>query len=131
MNSWLISLRSEEVRYLSAFSNILIIPDGRQIVISDNGNVNIMIFIVLHYYFAGTGIKFGLEICINISKQVTGAQAVRPFQTRVTPLLLTDDPRAALKSHYNKLVGRIEKLLRDGSGWAVDLVTSVSIYMSK
>ena len=90
-----------------------------------------MIFIALFSYFAGTRIKLGIEICLNISKRVTGAQAVRPFQTHVTPLFLTNDPRAALKTHYNKLVGRIEKLLRDGSGWVVDLVTSVSIYMSK
>ena len=55
---------------------------------------------------------------------------VKAFNTKATPLLLTDELRPSLQTHYNKLVGQIEKFIRNGSGWAVDNVSCISLFIT-
>ena len=62
-----------------------------------------------------------------MSKRVSDATMVKAFDTKVTPLLLTDDIKPSLQRHFNKIVGQIEKLIRNGSGWAVDKISSISL----
>ena len=79
----------------------------------------------------GTGIKFGLEISLNISKHSTGASVTRPFDSQMMPLLLTDPVEPAIRMQIDIICARIERLIRDGSGWAVIDVNSVSIRITK
>ena len=66
-----------------------------------------------------------------MSKRVTDDNMVKTFSTRASPLLLTYELQPSLQRHYNKLVGQIEKLIRNGSGWAVDKITSISLNITK
>ena len=79
----------------------------------------------------GTGIKFGLEISLNISRHSTGASATRPFDSQMMPLLLTDPVEPVIRMQIDIICARIERLIRDGSGWAVIDVNIVSIRITK
>ena len=79
----------------------------------------------------GTGIKFGLEISLNISRHSTGASATRPFDSQMMPLLLTDPVEPVIRMQIDIICARIERLIRDGSRWAVIDVNSVSIRITK
>ena len=65
------------------------------------------------------------------SKRVTDDNMVNTLSARASPLLLTDELQPSLQRQYNKLVGQIEKLIRNGSGWAVDRIASISLTITK
>ena len=68
---------------------------------------------------------------VHMSKRVTDDNMAKIFSTRASPLLLTDELQTSLQRHYNKLVGQIEKLIRNGSGWAVYRIASISLNITK
>ena len=79
----------------------------------------------------GTGIKFNLEINVMLSKMATGDTAVRTFDSEMIPLLLTDPIAPALQKLSNLICERIDKLIRDGSGWAVHEINCISINITR
>ena len=66
-----------------------------------------------------------------LSKMATGDTAVRTFDSEMIPLLLTDPIAPALQKLSNLICERIDKLIRDGSGWAVHEINCISINITK
>ncbi|XP_063691291.1 uncharacterized protein LOC134823687 [Bolinopsis microptera] len=65
------------------------------------------------------------------TKLVTGDIVARTFDSEMIPLLLTDLIAPALQTHSNNISDRVDRLIRDGSGWAVHEIISVSINITR
>ena len=75
--------------------------------------------------------KFGLCQEVQLGKPASDDIMIKLFETTVTPLMLIDDIGAAVKTQINKLVGKVEKFIRNGSGWTVESVRKIILNTSK
>ena len=82
-------------------------------------------------FYPGLGIRFNLELDVSFLKQLSDDTVRKSFDTEMTILLPTDELSSALSYHSESLVQKIEKFLRNGSGWGVDEVHHIAISISE
>ena len=78
-----------------------------------------------------TGLKFYISIELNMSRAMDENNKVTTFQTSSSTLLKTTDTEKEVKEHITLLISKIEKYIRNGSGWLVDNVKMINVMMTK
>ena len=79
-----------------------------------------------------TGLKFYISIELNMSRLIMDeTNKVTTFQTGSSMLLKTMDIEKEVKEHITLLISKIEKYIRNGSGWLVDNVKMINVMMTK
>ena len=66
-----------------------------------------------------------------MSKLIQEETGLFAFTTSSTDVLITTDINETLTHHFEHLVHKVERFLRNGSGWVVEKVKSVNISVTK
>ena len=79
-----------------------------------------------------TGLKFYLSVELNMSKMEEGedVRKVVNFQTTATMLLQSTNIKEKVEEHIFRLMPKIERYIRNGSGWIVMGLKNIDIMMT-
>lgn len=79
----------------------------------------------------GTGVLFYLGCSLDMKKLVDDISVTRGFNTTATPLLVSTATQTAVAHHIENLIEKIDKHVREGSGWFCTGVRSVDLFYTR
>ena len=79
----------------------------------------------------GDGLKFYLEVELNMSQLVQDETHVKQFHSSPSRVLLTTNIDELVGIHRQIVVEKTETFLRNGSSWVVDSVDGVNIHIAE
>ena len=78
-----------------------------------------------------TALKFYISIELEMSRLTDDTIKIVTFQTRSSTLLKTMDAVTEVKEHIKLIDSKIDKYIRNGSGWTVESVRVINVMMTK
>ena len=78
-----------------------------------------------------TALKFYISAELDMSRLTDGATKLVYFQTSSTTLLQNMDVEPEVKGHVQRIASKIDKYIKNGSGWSVDRVNAISVMITK